>query len=276
MKKLTQALLLAGVIAVPAALVSTSAMADAPAPSYTLTSNVSLVSDYYFRGQSQTWHKPALQGGIDFNHESGFYAGLWGSSISGKFINEGSLELDYYGGYNGKITDDFGYTFGLYGYYYPGADYKGNNSGLPSQKYDTLEWNAGLSYKMVSVKYSQTITNWFGVNNQTVTSLDRGNTKGSSYLEANASFEVAPTWVLGLHVGHTNIKGNFTGADGSTNPDFTDYKISMTKNFDGGWNVGVAYVDATKDAFWKTTAWGSSDTMNPNKSTWIVTAGRAF
>lgn len=275
MKKLTQALLFAGVIAAPAALVSAPVMAADAAP-YTLTSNVSLVSDYYFRGQSQTWNEPALQGGMDFSHQSGFYAGLWGSSVSGKWINESSLELDYYAGYNGKITDDFGYTAGIYGYYYPGANYDGNNSGLPSQKYDTLEWNVGLSYKMLSVKYSQTVGDWFGVNDKTFATLDRGNTKGSSYLEANASFEIAPSWTLGLHVGRTNIKGNWTGANGSTNPDFTDYKVAVTKSFDGGWNVGVAYVDSTNDSFWTTTAWGSTDTINPNKSAWILSAGRVF
>lgn len=54
-----------------------------PPPPYTLTANVSLVSDYTFRGLTQMWHQPAIQGGFDFVHSSGFYAGTWASNVSG-------------------------------------------------------------------------------------------------------------------------------------------------------------------------------------------------
>jgi uncharacterized protein (TIGR02001 family) len=44
---------------------------------WTLSRNVAFVSDYYSRGISQSWHKPAVQAGMDIAHESGFYAGIW-------------------------------------------------------------------------------------------------------------------------------------------------------------------------------------------------------
>ena len=53
-----------------------------PKPSYTLTGNVGIFSQYIFRGLTQTGRKPALQGGFDFAHESGFYLGTWASNIS--------------------------------------------------------------------------------------------------------------------------------------------------------------------------------------------------
>lgn len=276
MRKLTQSLILAGLAGV-SAVGSMAAYADEPAPPYTLTANVSLVTDYYFRGQSQTWHKPALQGGVDFNHSSGWYAGLWGSSISGKFINGGSLEVDYYGGYNGKINDDWGWTAGLYGYYYPGANY--NATGVAaSQSYNTLEWNAGLSYKWVSVKYSRTLTDWFGTNDRTFALLNGGGTKGSSYLELNANYEFAPSWTVGFHVGKTDVKNSWVGFNGSTNPDFVDYKLGVTKSFKDGWNVGLAYVNASNDGFWSPTpSWSNAaDTINPNEGKFIFSAGRTF
>src|SRR5436309_8446048 len=69
----------------------TVAMAQSP---HSLTGNVALVGDYRFRGLSQTYTQPAVQGGVDFTHVSGAYLGTWGSNVSGnQFLNRGSLEL---------------------------------------------------------------------------------------------------------------------------------------------------------------------------------------
>jgi len=75
--KLLNSLILAA-LAVP----SLAMAADAPASPHTVTANVGLTSDYIFRGISQTSGNPAIQGGIDYAHSSGFYAGVWGSNIS--------------------------------------------------------------------------------------------------------------------------------------------------------------------------------------------------
>ncbi|PPC79734.1 MAG: hypothetical protein CTY35_12340, partial [Methylotenera sp.] len=90
-------------------------------PTWTLSSNIGLVSDYYVRGVSQSWHKPALQGGVDLTHSSGFYTGIWGSSISPNTFPDASLEIDAYAGYNGSISaiEGLGYTVGAIGYFYP-------------------------------------------------------------------------------------------------------------------------------------------------------------
>jgi electron transfer flavoprotein alpha subunit len=76
-----------------------AAAAEAPAPDYTLTTNVGLFSQYVFRGISYTQEKPAVQGGADFAHSSGLYAGIWGSNVSSKAINEAVGEIDVYGGW---------------------------------------------------------------------------------------------------------------------------------------------------------------------------------
>lgn len=130
-----------------------AAAADAPAASaapYTVTGHIDLVSRYYLRGATTTYgnalptlgnkvadapesDRPALQGGLDFVHESGFYAGYFASSINysykqlgrsyddrsivSGFQNDKSIENDFYAGYNGK-AGDLGYTAGLTGYYY--------------------------------------------------------------------------------------------------------------------------------------------------------------
>ena len=92
-----------------------------PEPDFTFTGNVGIFSQYVFRGVSQTNEKPALQGGLDLAHKSGFYIGTWGSNIS--WLSDAnpavsaSLEWDIYGGYKGSLPADFGYDLGVIYYY---------------------------------------------------------------------------------------------------------------------------------------------------------------
>jgi hypothetical protein len=101
---------------------STPAFAqDEPAGPFTVSGSVGLVSDYRFRGVSQTDEEMAIQGGITISHESGFYAGTWGSNLAGWGTFGGSsMELDLFGGYKadlGGATVDVGLTW----YMYPGG-----------------------------------------------------------------------------------------------------------------------------------------------------------
>ena len=288
MRKISQALVLAGAIALPSFMITSSAGAaedttpsqhighelpKAPEPpaAYTVIANISLVSEYRFRGIDQTWGKPALQGGVDYSHTSGWYAGLWGSNVSGNSYPGASLELDYYAGYNGKITDDFGWTVGGYGYYYPGANF--NKAATPGadQKFDNFELNAGLSWKWISYKLSYATTDYFGANTSTGYTSD---TKGTLYHDVSVNYPLMDDLTLGFHVGRTDVKAVTVGG---VNPDYTDYKLSVAKTFTGGWNVSPAYVKATNDTFFKNTAsLANSDTRDLNKGVLVVQAGRTF
>lgn len=83
-----------------------------------LSGNVGVVTDYSFRGVSQTERDMALQGGIDWNHDSGVFIGTWGSSVD---FADAYLEADFYGGYEGAI-EDFSYKTSATYFYYPGFD----------------------------------------------------------------------------------------------------------------------------------------------------------
>jgi len=204
------------------------ASADEPAkeePSYTLTGNVSIVSEYIYRGIGQSNRKPAIQGGFDFAHNSGFYLGTWGSSISwlnDADVGEGSsMEWDFYGGYKGTVGD-FGYDVGLLQYYYPG-----NFDGFTSP--NTTEGYVGASWKFLSAKASYAFTNLFGA--QTPEGKD---TDGSYYLELNGTYEVGAGFSAVGHVGYQSVK-DFDDAS------YTDWKLGVTKDFLGlSW--GLYYV----------------------------------
>ena len=115
---------LIGLSILAAMSVAAPAMADdapaAPASPWTINGTASLVSDYRFRGVSQTDKRFAVQGGFTVSHASGFYLSVWGSSIDDYVANGGDQELDLIAGYKTTIsgtTIDSGFLY----YYYPGS-----------------------------------------------------------------------------------------------------------------------------------------------------------
>jgi uncharacterized protein (TIGR02001 family) len=202
---------------------------QAPASPHTFSGNLTLASEYIFRGIAQTRGKPALQGGFDYAHASGLYAGIWGSNIS--WISDGtatassSLEVDLYGGYKGTITGDLGFDVGILTYNYPG-------SGKPTgaAKPETTELYAGLSYKWLTAKYSVTTGSLFG---WTKTADPNAKTKGSGYLDLTGTFNLTEGLDLIAHVGHQSVKGRSSAS-------YTDWKVGLAKDVGFG-TVGVAY-----------------------------------
>ena len=83
--------------------------------------NVSLVSDYRFRGVSFSNEDLAVQGGVDIAHESGFYIGTWASSIEDSALY-GHTELDVYGGWSGDVAPGITLDAGLLYYIYPNGE----------------------------------------------------------------------------------------------------------------------------------------------------------
>ena len=90
-----------------------------PSISYAqFSANIGLVSDYRYRGISQTRLKPAIQGGVDYGLPGGFYVGAWASNI--KWIKDlggdANVEIDLYGGYKGEITKELTFDIGVLTY----------------------------------------------------------------------------------------------------------------------------------------------------------------
>lgn len=219
---------IAGALASPLFVPLFAVAADAPTSPHSFTGNVTLASEYLYRGIAQTNRKPALQGGFDYAHGSGFYAGVWGSNVSWLADFGGvssSVELDVYGGYKGAITDTLSYDVGVLTYNYPGSYPTGFVDA------DTTEVYLGLGWQWLSAKYSYTTSShlfgWVGGNGE--------KTRGSDYLELNAAYDLGDGWGLNGHVGHQKIK--HLGA-----ASYTDWKIGVTKDL-GFAALGVAYVD---------------------------------
>lgn len=252
-RKTVLATALAAAAAIPT--LANAQAAAAPASPHTLTGNMAIVTDYRFRGISQSFVQPAIQGGIDYSHSGGFYFGNWNSSVSGlSYINGGGIEMDFYGGFK-KGFGDFTLDVGLLQYYYPNAQ-------LGGVKYDTLEWYIGLGWKWLTAKYSVTTTDWFGV--QTATT----NSEGSGYLDISASYEIAPKLTLVGHFGQQTVK-NFG------NLDYTDYKIGVTYDMNG-WILGAAYIDTDANDPFYTLTDGTGKMKELGKGTVVLSIGKSF
>lgn len=109
------------IIASASALVPAAAHARAeePSPAIEASYNLAIVSDYRFRGISLSNREPAVQGGVDLAFRSGFFLGLWASTIAE--YGGSNVEVDIYGGYGGSLAG-LDYTLGAYGYLYPGGN----------------------------------------------------------------------------------------------------------------------------------------------------------
>jgi len=236
-----------------------SAQATAPAaasaaPEHTLTGNLSLNSDYRFRGISQSWLLPAVQGGFDYAHSSGAYAGVWASNVSGNSYNNGAgLETDVYGGFKfnaGQVAgQDLTLDLGALAYIYPGARLNSAPGVASDKKYDNLDLYLGLGYGAFSAKLSVAATDYFGLNSDTAgyayfSSLGaNGGSKGSAYLDLNYNFDLGQGITLGTHVGYLKVR-NYGDLS------YTDAKISIAKEILGlNWTAAVVGTDAKKDFY---------------------------
>jgi uncharacterized protein (TIGR02001 family) len=188
--------------------------APAAKPDNETSFNAAVVSDYRYRGISQTRLQPALQGGFDYvNNPTGFYAGTWLSTI--KWTKDagggGDVEWDIYAGQRGQVSEAVSYDVGVLGYVYPsnGLD---KVSGFVDA--NTAEIYGQLGYGPAYVKYSHAVTNLFGF-------VD---SKNSGYLDIGANIDAGEGYTVNLHAGHQEVKHNDAAS-------YTDWKIGVTRDF---------------------------------------------
>lgn len=190
-----------------------------------LSFNLSVVSDYRYRGISQTRLKPAVQGGVDFVHSTGFYAGAWASTI--KWIKEAGgdagVEIDTYLGYKTEVAKGVTLDVGFLRYNYPGHDVEISPN--------TNELYGAVSFGPATLKYSHSTSNLFGF----------ADSKNSGYLDLSATFDVGGGFTLTPHVGRQRVKNNSEAS-------YTDYSLTVNKEW-YGFTWGAAFVATNTDVY---------------------------
>ena len=227
-----------------------SAFADDSKPDNDVSFNASIVSDYRYRGMSQSGLDPALQGGADYvNNPTGFYAGTWLSTIKWIADAGGSddVEWDLYAGKRGDIVADvLSYDVGVLSYVYPSNDLHPNAN--------TTEIYGQLSYGPVYAKYSYAVTNLFGIENS----------KGSGYLDIGGNFDVTNGYTINVHAGHQTVSN-------SSALGYTDWKLGVTKDF--GVVTGALAVIGTNTSSYVGPA---PDYKNMGKTALVLSISKTF
>lgn len=194
------------------ALVSAALLAMSSAAYADVTVTPAIVSDYDFRGISQTQEDPALQLGLDYSFDNGFYVGAWGSNVDFG-PGDPNMEVDLSAGFaGGDAENGFAYDVGVVGYLYPGLS-----------DINMFEAYAGVEKGMFGVKA------WF--------SPDYGGSGESAYyLEGNMTAPLAEGFSFVGHVGWSDgnawdyVGGYYDWSAG------VEYDISNVK-------LGLKYVD---------------------------------
>ncbi|QBE61744.1 TorF family putative porin [Pseudoduganella lutea] len=227
------------------------------------TATTSVVSQYVSRGIRQTWGKPAVQAGVDYVRPDGWSAGTWASTVSDRFMEDGRVEWDLYGGYSGS-AGAIGYSVMAYCYAYPGA-----RMSATGDRFDYAELALGFTWRAAYAKYYRTVSAmFFGI----------PDSRGTGYLDVGANPDLGNGWTLNLHAGNGRVAGA-----GNDIWNWRDAKAGVTKDLGGGWSASLAVTRAWgRTGIYKTYTTGIADSAgnlryaNVAKATAIVGVSRAF
>jgi uncharacterized protein (TIGR02001 family) len=252
-------------LAAAATLSSGVVVAAEPTPEFTVAYNVGATSDYRVRGIKQNNSNPALQGGIDIGHKSGFYVGTWGSNVSDWTAASAAsnLEVDYYGGYKTEVAG-IALDFGTIYYNYPGV--AANNIA------DTREVYVGASYGPAALKVSRVMSRDYFASTAAGAA---GDASGTMYYDLTLSQEVAPKLTAAVHAGYTDYKESAAHADYRAAGKFSyaDYSLGLSYDYEG-YLLGVKYfVNDTKPG---TEAYATAGTKKLYKDGFAVSVLKAF
>lgn len=223
--------IVAGAALVAATVVSAPAFAAA-------TGNVGAVSEYLFRGIEQSGGA-ALQGGLDYSHSTGLYAGTWASNTGGPAAS-GGTELDLYGGYSFKVGE-VGLDFGAIYYVFSEDEEDLGGPGIEAD-FDYLEIYGKASYSYFALQYYYASDYLGDANEATAQAAGLDNEFG--YLNLLANFPLSPTLTLGLQYGLSSGDG----AKAAWGDEYEDYSITLTKALESGFSASFGIYDTSFEA----------------------------
>ncbi|QSI28276.1 hypothetical protein GNX71_01255 [Variovorax sp. RKNM96] len=261
-----------------AALAQTAPADPAPAPAPSLTGNISLTTNYKFRGQDQDMigrndyaktkgFKPAIQGGLDYAFgDSGFYVGSWNSSVN--WLKGNSIEMDLYGGYKFK-AGPIDMDVGALTYIYPG-----NSVGNTTELYLGATY-ANETFGSFTAKYSHTVSkDYFGYAGNKLGSGLKGQNTG--YLNLSYSKEIVPKVTLKAAVGFTNMSSDIRSLGYKS---YVDYNVGASYDFGNGLSLTGSVQGANKKTAYNVAAgpvydfgfFTTQQVYSPNKARFILT-----
>jgi len=301
MKALQKTAISAAAVSLLTGLTSVVAFAEeAAAPEVSpITANVTVVNDYRYRGLTQSNFKPAIQGGFDYAHESGFYVGNWNSSIT--WLSDGysaaasptktatvsgPIEMDFYAGFKKElIAEGFATDIGVLQYFYPTQGLPGINgvSRTASANANTItlgaaRQSAGVSPNTTELYAAQNFTfgpvTGFAKVSYAVTPLfGIYNSIGSTYPDLTVNYDTGFAGIaLNAHAGYQMVSNNSSAYNFS----YADWKLGLTKDFGGGLSGAVAYVATNAKTVAGSAIYLTPQNNNAGKAGGLVSLTKTF
>lgn len=223
-------------------LISASSLATHAESPHSLSANVTLTTDYLFRGMSQTTNEPAIQGGFDYAYDTGSfaspYAGIWASTIDfGPSPNgdNATIEINYYGGLAGSFDNGINWDVGGVYIHYPSQNQDRTASVTGGKAdFDYVEAYLNLDYTFDSVRFSPTVGAGY------VYSPDNFGEDGTAhYVSGTLGLDLGRGFGLNILAAYQDVSGDkLTGPGGF---DYMHYSIGISKDIniftaDLSWN----------------------------------------
>ncbi|RVU35416.1 hypothetical protein EOE67_13645 [Rheinheimera riviphila] len=211
--------------------------------------SVTLISDYLYRGISQTNEGPALQASLTLQHQSGAYLNAWGSNIK---FGDGSMELDLSAGYLWQLNPDWKLDLGLMQYRYP----KGDNA---STEFNFVEAYGKLSYQQLTVGLAITDDYFAAGVGKFV------------YWSADWNQQLSNQLLLQWHLGYNQFANtleykNFMAASDESDQGYVDWSLKLQSS-QFGFDWGLAYAGTSVDT-------AACATLCDNR--WLVSVSKSF
>ena len=213
-------------------------------PAYAeVSSTVTLVSDFVWRGVTQDGNKAAVQGSFDYAHDLGFSGGVWVSTSSHAANGGFGTEVDVYANYSHAFNDMFGVSVGIVEYAFTQA---------PNA--NTAEINLGFNVSIVNFSLNYT-DDYFACDTS------------STYFNVNSGYEVWPAEKLSVNasVGMTM----FDDEDNAGMKDYIDYKIGISKEVEG-FTTDLSYSDTNR------VAWDGATETDLRDQAFIFSVSKSF
>ncbi|MFA0810362.1 TorF family putative porin [Microbulbifer epialgicus] len=207
---------IAAVFAGAALSLGLNSTAVAEQGSLSFSANVGLLTDYRFRGISQTDGRPAIQGGVDLDFGNGFYVGTWASQVDFDYgSDETDYEQDFYGGYTAELNDSVSFDVGYIYYAYHGSD----------RDEDYQEIYGSLSFSDLTLGFAYSDDYW-------------AESGAFYYPYAEYSFSLPAEINLDVHLGLNLFDEEVFLYEADS---YFDYSVSLSKDY-GGLNLSAALV----------------------------------
>jgi len=200
---------------------------------HTFSANVTMATEYVFRGITQTNEDPAIQGGFDYSHSSGFYIGTWASNLefNAQTTDSASIEIDIYGGFAGEFSNGVGWDVGGLYYWYPSQ-----NEDSGGGDYDYVEAYGNLSYTFGGFQYEPSVEVGFAWSPEFF-----GEDNDGFYYHGTFSLALPAGFSPYVVLGYQDVDGGKT--TGPKGFDYFHYTIGVSKEL-GMFTADLSWQDA--------------------------------